>query len=89
MTAVDPFERVDAEEVIDIAVRRYWQAEIDRGNETIPFDSLDPKRQMDLTTMFVKIAPHVIRSLREAMMERKKVEIPDVIPDYFFNEGTA
>lgn len=88
MAVQGPFDSYDATAVMEEAVRSYWGSQIERGVETIPFDDLDPVRQHEVRSYFFAVAPHVIRSLKDSIFKRAPIEVPDVIPDYFFGENS-
>lgn len=86
--ADEPFDNVDALGVVENAVHMYWNAEIARGAETVPFEELDPVRRNEVRQRVMSVAPHVIKALRELMVSRARIEVPDVIPDYFYGDNT-
>lgn len=67
-------------------MKSYWESELIRGTETVPFDQLDPVRQMEVRQHIFVVAPHIIRILKESMFRRVPVTVPDVIPEYFFED---
>jgi len=86
MTAAGTFDDFDATEVMESAVRKYWDSEMTRGEEQIPFDDLDPVRKHEVRQHVLSVAPHVISALKESLIQRAPVAVPDVIPDYFFGD---
>lgn len=87
--AKEPFDGFDAASVLESAIRKYWDSEIERGVESISYDDLDPERRHEVRQHVLIVAPHIISALKEHMILRSPVAVPDVIPDYFFGEGTS
>jgi hypothetical protein len=87
MSAAEPFDSIDAENVVDHAVRLYWDSALAWGAETIPYDDLDPVRRNEVRDSIMRAAPFIIKALKAAIVNRTSIAIPDVIPSYFFDGG--
>lgn len=87
MTTSEPFDSIDAENVVDHAVRLYWESAIASGVETIPYDDLDPVRRNEVKANVMRAAPFIIKALKSAIANRTSIKVPDVIPSYFFDGG--
>lgn len=87
--AKEPFDGFESAAVLESAIRKYWASEIERGAESISYDDLDPVRRHEVRQLVLMVAPHLISSLKEHLILRSPVAVPDVIPDYFFGEGTS
>jgi hypothetical protein len=85
----EPFDGFDATSVLESAIRKYWESEIARGVENVPYDDLDPVRRHEVRQHVMIVAPHIISALKEHLILRSPVAVPDMIPVYFFGEGTA
>lgn len=84
----EPFDGFAASSVLESAIRKYWESEIECGVESVPYDDLDPDRRHEVRQRVLMVAPHIIASLKEHLILRSPVAVPDMIPDYFFGEGS-
>jgi hypothetical protein len=85
----EPFDGFGAASVLESAIRKYWEAEIERGAESVPYDDLDPVRRHEVRQRVLIVAPHIISALKEHLILRSPVAVPDMIPEYFFGEGAT
>lgn len=82
--AKEPFDGFAAASVLESAIRKYWDSEIERGVESVPYDDLDPERRQEVRDHVLAVSPHIISALKDHLILRSPVAVPDVIPDYFF-----
>lgn len=85
----EPFDGFASEAVLEAAIRKYWESEIMSGAESTPYDDLDPVRRHEVRQRVLSVAPHLISALKEHLIQRSPVTVPDVIPDYFFGAGES